>query len=31
MVNTDELRRDFIADEIQKRIIGPGMTCDAYV
>ena len=31
MVNTDELRRDFIADEIQKRIIGPGMTCDAFV
>ena len=31
MINTDELRRDFIADEIQKRIIGPGMTCDAFV
>lgn len=31
MVNTDELRRDFIADEIQKRIIGPGKTCDAFV
>lgn len=31
MVNTDEHRRDFIADEIQKRIIGPGMTCDAFV
>lgn len=31
MLKNDESRRDFIAEEIRKRIIGPGMTSDAFV
>lgn len=31
MLNNDEGRRDYIAEEIKKRIIGPGMTSDAFV
>lgn len=30
-LSTDEKRRNFIADEIKKRLIGPGYTEDAFL
>ena len=29
-MKTDRERRDFIANEIQKRIVGPGLTAEVY-